>query len=135
MSSILKEVLGVGEDLWFFGGVFSGYKGVTHPQERQQILTHLERPGWKDGSYRTARKLREDWGLPLEPDTQAAITEFFIDVNTSHWENIGRLQEQILDFLQSGAKAALGKVAENLHKQWDQGIPVAEELISGHSDG
>jgi len=124
------------EDLWFFAGVFSNYKGVTDPQGRLQTLVHLERPGWKEGSYKVARKLRKEWGLPLEPDTQAAITEFFVDVNTSHWENVVRSQEQILDFLQSGAaKDSLKEVACNLYRQWEQGIPIDKELIYGGSDG
>lgn len=132
-TSLLKETLQVVEDLWFFGGDFSGYKGVTHPQERQQTLAHLERPGWKPAFYKAARKLREEWGLPLEPDTQTAITEFFISVNTTHWERVSRWQEQVLDFLRSGSKAALGEVAKNLHKKWDQGIPVVDKLISGRT--
>lgn len=134
-SSFLKEVGQALEDAWFFGGDFSGYKGITNPLERQQTLVYLERPGWKDGSYKTARRLRKEWGLSLEPDTQTAITRFFVDLNTSHWENVGRGQEQILDFLQSGvAKDFLKEVVYNLHRQWDQGIPIDKELIGGRSD-
>lgn len=136
-SSVLKEGLQVLEDWWFsplgFGSL-GAYKRITDPQERQEILAHFERPGWKHAVYKAARTLRELWGLPSEPDTQTAITEFFIGVNTRHWENVGRWQKQILDFLRSGAKDSLGEVAENLHKQWGQEIPVVRELISGRTD-
>lgn len=117
---------------WLFSP--RGYKGVTNPQDQLQILAHLERPGWKHAMYKDARTLREAWGLSLEPDTQTAITKFFIDVNTSHWGGVVRWQKQILAFLRSGSKAALGEVAENLHKQWERGIPVVQELIGGRTD-
>jgi hypothetical protein len=144
-NSLLKEASQALENWWsnplrigFFPEVLSinisGYKRITDLQDQLQILAHWERPGWKPAMYKAARKLREVWGLPLEPDTQTAITEFFISLNTTHWERVGRWQEQVLDFLRSGSKAALGEVAENLHKQWDQGIPVVQQLIGGRTD-
>jgi len=142
MSSILKEASQALEDWWFdpyrvawIINTIGDNKRLTNHEEQKEILAHWERPGGRRVYYKTARRLREMWGLPPEPDTQTAITEFFVGVNIRHWGNVVRWQWLILDFLRSGAKAALGKVAENLNKQWYQGIPVDKELIYGHRDG
>jgi len=110
------------------------YRKVIDSQERQQILAWYERPGWKDFMYRIASRLRQEWELSPEPDTQAAITKVFIDTNTNNWKRSVDWKDLILEFLNSeDAKDSLAEVAKNLHRQWKQGQLVAQELIGGYT--
>lgn len=132
MKSIYNDIPMAVEIIKVIKDFLDPRRTVTNLYEQRAILAHLEQPRWNQSMQREARALRERWGLPPEPDIQAAITELFITKNISNWEEVSRWREQVLEFLQSGAKGALKEVAENLHKQWEQGIPVVRGLIDGN---
>lgn len=136
MPSVLeiakKVAVGV-SDFLDVDSTVRGYRNVVDPREQLKILAHYERPGWKKFMYRIAAKLHQEWGLPPDSLRQEIIAQGFIDRNVNKWERVDKeWQALILEFLGAEAKASLGEVEINLHKQWEEGQPVVQGLIGGY---
>jgi len=133
MRNLAETVLMRISDFWDVDSTVRGYRNVTNPRERLKLLAHYERPGWKKFMYRIAARLRQEWGLPPDSLRQEIIAQGFIDRNINNWKGVAEeWQLLILEFLGAEAKASLGEVEINLHKQWEEGQPVVQGLIGGY---
>lgn len=97
--------------------VFNQFRNMP-PDWRERQLAYLEDPSHKPGIHLACQRLRELWGLPLEPNIEAVIVYNLINRNVTNWDRVRYGRDQILLFLQSGAGSARREIIKNLEEAW-----------------